>query len=332
MIEAMLAAAAVVFMLVNPTAKSVLYAGDLTSWDHPAKMQKKGDNWTFKASLPPDARVEYKFIVDGAWILDPSAPKVDTGLGVQNSYWQGPKYKFDIPDGDPKFPMLRSETMIEGYKTVLFQPADKSLKNLPILAYADGNTYESMGKVQNVLENLAEQNLIRHVVLVLVTPKDREQDYWKNSKPAEAVFISEILPWVRENSAASSDSTDVFVGGSSLGGVFALRLAEDYPDIIGGGIHSQSGAFWVEPADMDTAVIDRLTKGIRLFLDYGTFERELTKSNQDALKILKQEGVEAKSLTTPEGHNWTAWRHRMVPGLEYLLGQSKGSKESAPPP
>ncbi len=322
----MLAAAAVTFLLANPTAKTVLYVGDLTSWDHPAKMEKKGGNWTYKAGLPPDARVEYKFVVDGNWTLDPNAQKCDNGLGSQNSYWQGPKYKFEIPDGDPQSPMMRSETVIEGYKTVLFQPADRSLKDLPILAYADGNTYESIGKVQNVVENLAEQGKIRHVVLLLVAPKDREQDYWHDSKPAEAVLINEILPWAREHAPASSNAADLFVGGSSLGGVFALRLAEDYPDKVAGGIHSQSGAFWVEPADLDLTVLDRMTKGIRLFLDYGTYERELTKSNQDALKALRQEGVTASSLVTPEGHTWTAWRHRMVAGLEYLLSPQASLK------
>jgi enterochelin esterase-like enzyme len=318
----MLLAASVVFSFLAPNAKLVQFAGDLTSWDHPAKLTQKAGIWSYKTNLPADARVEYKFIVDGSWTLDLAAPRTDNGVGGENNVWQGPQYKIDIPDGQPQHPMTRLSATVEGYKVALFVPLKVS-PDTPLLAYADGDTYESRGKVQNVVENLAEQGKIPASIVLLVTPKDREQDYWHKSPAAEDVFIHEILPWTYQQTGQSPDPKRVYVGGSSLGGVFALRLAEDYPDIIGGGLHSQSGAFWVEKEDISRAVLDRLPKGFKAWLDYGSYERELTEANKEAMKNLRSEKVECKSLVTPEGHNWTAWRHRMVAGLLYLLGSAK---------
>jgi enterochelin esterase-like enzyme len=310
----------VIFAFQAASAKQVFYAGDLTSWEHPAAMKQTDSTWSFQADLPSDARVEYKYVVDGKWVLDRSAPKSDNGFGGFNSYWQGPDYKMDIPDFKPLHPMKRQVLTVGGREVVVYSPASSS--GLPILTYADGDTYEARGKVQNVVENLVEQGKIRPVVLVLITPHDREQEYWENSQPYEKFFVSEVLPAVRSATGCSPNASDVYVGGSSLGGTISLRLAEDYPSFVAGGIHSQSGAFQVDVRDISEKSLGKLAPGIKLYLDYGTYEQPLTRADDMAVFRLKAFGFNYKSFTTPEGHCWTAWRHRMVAGLEFLLPPS----------
>lgn len=310
----------VLFTLQAATAKQVLYAGDLTGWESPAAMTHKGDSWTYSYDLPKDARVEYKYVVDGNWILDPNAPHFDNSFGGENSYWQGQDYKFDTPEFEPKHPMKRTVLSVGGRDITVFTP--EHAKNAPILAYGDGNNYESRGKIENVVENLAEEHKIRPAVIVLIEPKDRMQEYWKDSKPYEKFFVEQVLPAVRAATGASSKASDVYVGGSSLGGVISLKLAEDYPDQIAGGIHSQSGAFEVdEPGLISEEALKKLPKGIKVWLDYGKYEQTLTPANQLAIDRLGRLRFKFKSYETPEGHCWTAWRHRMVPGLVYLLGR-----------
>lgn len=307
------------FRITAPSAKKVLFAGTYTSWDKPGVMEKQGDDWVFTAPLEPDARLEYKFVVDGKWILDPKNPKQsDGGFGSANSVWEGPNYKSIVPDGEPKHPLTRKNLKVDGRDVVLYVP-DKS-EGLPILAYGDGNAYASVGKVQNVIENLVEAHKMHPVVIVLIDPKERMKEYWQNSTSYEKFFVEEVLPAVRATTGASDQGKDVFVGGSSLGGTIALRLAEHYPFQIAGGVHSQSGAFQVdEPGLISKEALAKLAKTTKLYLDHGTYEYELTIANDRAKDTLRAMRRPFGTMVTPEGHNWPAWRHRMAAGLEYLL-------------
>ena len=75
------------FKLYAPKAKKVSLAGDFNKWstkEHAAKKDTKG-NWSTKIALKP-GKYEYKFIVDGNWLNDPSNNMVITNTyGTQNS-------------------------------------------------------------------------------------------------------------------------------------------------------------------------------------------------------------------------------------------------------
>jgi 1,4-alpha-glucan branching enzyme len=62
------------FALSAPGAKNVLLAGNFTDWEASPKPMKpnKSGVWKVVVSLAP-GRYEYRFIVDGQWVDDPSA-------------------------------------------------------------------------------------------------------------------------------------------------------------------------------------------------------------------------------------------------------------------
>ncbi len=76
------------FSLSAPSAKRVSIAGSFNRWN-PDQDRLIGPDrhgiWT--VVLPLSAgRYEYHFVVDGKeWVLDPSVPSVDDGLGDRNS-------------------------------------------------------------------------------------------------------------------------------------------------------------------------------------------------------------------------------------------------------
>ena len=74
------------FKLHAPGAKRVSVAGTFNEWNAKsltAKKDTKG-NWKVKVNLKP-GRYEYKFIVDGSWINDPSCNQcVYNSMGSQN--------------------------------------------------------------------------------------------------------------------------------------------------------------------------------------------------------------------------------------------------------
>jgi 1,4-alpha-glucan branching enzyme len=73
-----------------PAAKKVSIAGSFNHWsldhDRLAGPDQKGI-WTILLPLPP-GRYEYRFVVNGkSWVLDPSVPSIDDGLGDRNSFF-----------------------------------------------------------------------------------------------------------------------------------------------------------------------------------------------------------------------------------------------------
>ncbi len=74
------------FKFYAPAAKKVSVAGSFNNWDTKeltAKKDTKG-NWSAKVSLKP-GRYEYKFVVDGNWMNDPSCSGcTSNAFGSQN--------------------------------------------------------------------------------------------------------------------------------------------------------------------------------------------------------------------------------------------------------
>lgn len=70
------------FKLYAPNAKKVSVAGTFNNWDAKKLTAKKDlrGNWVISLSLKP-GRYEYKYVVDGSWITDPS-----NTLAVGNSF------------------------------------------------------------------------------------------------------------------------------------------------------------------------------------------------------------------------------------------------------
>jgi ATPases involved in chromosome partitioning len=77
-----------VFMLRAPEAQSVEIAGDFNNWvaTQESKLEKLNDGvWVKNFSLEP-GRYQYKFIVDGRWVVDPNNPttELDTSGNINS--------------------------------------------------------------------------------------------------------------------------------------------------------------------------------------------------------------------------------------------------------
>jgi 1,4-alpha-glucan branching enzyme len=66
----------VTFALHKPDAKHVSLCGEFNGWSPTATPMKRHDDgrWETTVALAP-GRYQYKFLVDGDWLLDPAAQK-----------------------------------------------------------------------------------------------------------------------------------------------------------------------------------------------------------------------------------------------------------------
>lgn len=71
-----LASKKVEFRISAPQARSVGIAGDFNNWKPDTLIAKKDKKGTWKATLTvPSGTYEYKFVVDGSWIVDPGCSR-----------------------------------------------------------------------------------------------------------------------------------------------------------------------------------------------------------------------------------------------------------------
>lgn len=78
---------AITFAIAAPEAKDVFLAGDFNNWDYSSTRlsRSKDKSWKTELVLRP-GRYEYKFVVDGNWISDPSNTNSSlNSFGTENS-------------------------------------------------------------------------------------------------------------------------------------------------------------------------------------------------------------------------------------------------------
>lgn len=75
------------FKVSAPNAHWVGIAGDFNSWKPDTLTAKKDKNGLWKASVTvPTGTYEYKFVVDGSWIVDPKCSRrAINSFGTENS-------------------------------------------------------------------------------------------------------------------------------------------------------------------------------------------------------------------------------------------------------
>lgn len=75
------------FKISAPKANWVGVAGDFNGWRPDALTARKDRNGTWKASATvPTGTYEYKFVIDGSWLTDPSCSRrTINSFGSENS-------------------------------------------------------------------------------------------------------------------------------------------------------------------------------------------------------------------------------------------------------
>ncbi|CAN5510149.1 hypothetical protein BH10BAC4_BH10BAC4_22780 [soil metagenome] len=134
------------------------------------------------------------------------------------------------------------------------------LKNklYPLLILNDGQDSETM-KVKEIIEKLVSERVIPEIIVVGVMAADRMQeygvayrsDYFGRGKMAKAYsdyIITELIPYLSYKYPISESVSDRVMAGYSLGGLSAIDIVWNHPEVFGkAGIFS--GSFWWRKRD-----------------------------------------------------------------------------------
>lgn len=324
-----------VAFLFRGNARSVAWVGDFNGWGNSKTFQNNGtripdtDIWILKSSLPDDARLDYKILINGHdLILDPSNPLYQwsgVGGGSLNSELRMPRWENDpstfdrlpgIATGDLKKDVLINSSEL-GYQITysVYTPVGyETGKSCPVLYVTDGYEYmhEKMGNMIAILDNLIHLRKMEPVVAIFIDHREpvnrtnnrRMQELGVNEKYLSFI-VNELIPQVEKTYSAPGARTDRAIVGTSLGALSSAWLAFKKPDVFSR-VGIQSPAFWYK-REIYTLVEEASRVPGKIFMSTG-----LIHDTEDAVRkmggILDRKGVPHTLKAVNQGHSWGNWR------------------------
>jgi enterochelin esterase-like enzyme len=266
------------------TKNTVQIAGDFTRWSPSVTMSKiSGTNFFYSSrNFELNARLDYKLVTDGTWILDPENPKKVSGGFGANSELAMPEYiqpweivsDVSVPKGTVNIGRFTTSTNVTYSISVYLPPGyDSSLSSgYPSVYFQDGFEYIVLGSAPVIFDNLIHTNRIEKVIGVFVKPNNREQDYAASNRDAYRLFfVNELVPYIDSlyNTAAIASKRAVI--GDSWGGNISALISGNHPDVFGNcGLHS--GALMSNNYEAFNLIIDGPVKDIKFASVWGTYE------------------------------------------------------------
>lgn len=245
----------VTLRFVGEYASEVKVAGN---WlDTPMVMNKHDGVWelTFKGLLPDC--YSYKYIVDGVEALDPSNPSVqrDGGRYMNLFVTEGSRAQNFVQGsrrGTVRYVWYDSAVLGTNRRMAVYTPYGYETspdKRYPVLYLFHGEGHDeeswlSMGRVAQVLDNLIRQGRAVPMIVVMPNCNPAEQaartfDLPQTSKSrtvSDMVFVSsfihEIMPYVESNYRTIPKKDSRCVAGMGWGGSQILNAVVLYPNLF----------------------------------------------------------------------------------------------------
>ena len=347
-----------IYFIYIGNAKLVHVVGDFNGWDSfdtSSKMNRldNTDIFYLKKFFPIDSRLDYQFVVDTDWLLDPyNECKILGGFGF-NSELRMPRHtkKQNIY---PKIDSLRKGTIQEiifesniqkhwKRKIYIYLPPQYNPENeikYPTIYAIDGTDFLSAGNAKEIIDNLIADQRIPEILVIFidpVSPELRIRDFNSNpcldsSENTDEDFnselcrenyckflVSELIPYIDNNYNTITDNpTKRAHIGVSLGGILSTYVGSKYPNLFKL-IGSQSGAFWIDKTVYERFVEIEPIKDMKFYLNAGIFEKRILNHTKAFATILKNKKYLIKEEYFNQGHSWGLWKETLGPMLEFLL-------------
>ena len=324
--------ASALFLYKGEAESHVFVVGDFNSWDTRASpmIQVPGTGlFWLEVDLPPDSRVEYKFVVDGEWSLDPLNPSIITGKFGSNSVLAMPRYEEpeEVPAQAEAYCAARKLTLKSRALGSTWEVRVRSPLGVPLeglMVVLGGEDYLEYGKIDRITDGMISSGRVRPFVTALVDPREAHAGYEMARSCCDFV-ADELIPFLRDETGTPPDRGQTAVLGAGYGGLISLLSALTFPDAIGKAA-VQSGYLTGTWHGTIMESISALRKTPSIYMDCGAFETSVgdrgsaLHASRDIEAALRSRGCRVLYVETREGHNWTAWKARLPRALEFLYG------------
>jgi enterochelin esterase-like enzyme len=326
------------FIYFDAAAINVAVAGEFNDWaknDDAFVMRRVGETGLFFQTLTVQGatRLEYKFLVDGEWKIDPFCQhKIENGIGGENTF-------FVVGDFHDPSELERMEEAEHGRveefefeskrlrnkrRVYVYLPADYDLdsdEHFPSFYVHDGGEYLDRARMSNVLDNLIHAQQIRPIMVVMIDPVNRMLEYATDDAYRD-FLCDEFVPAIDNRYRTIRDRDSRGVMGASLGGLISAYIALSTPQLFSK-VAGQSSALHYQENKLLALLEADSDITIKFYLDVGTYESRFIPAHERFVEALEQKHWPCFYQELRGGHNWTNWRAHMKDLLVYLWG--KGS-------
>lgn len=330
-----------VFLYRGP-GQTVVWRGDFTLWDRaPAAegiRQGESDLWLMTRQFPLNARLDYKIIVDGVYLLDPLNTRTQLGGFGPNSALHMPDYHYpaetlprpEIAHGQLSEPFtLQSQALGYPLRYQIYIPAGyETMEDLPVIYATDGQEYAhpEMGALPIVLDNLIADGDIRPVMAVFVDMRDpatgsnRRNSLLVANDRFQQFLVNELIPAIDQTYPTRAAADGRVILGTSLGGLHAAYTGLHHPDVFGmAAIYSPY--FLAHPQVLtDFAASARLP--LKVFMMQGIYDFDVANTRR-LQNVLQEKGYAIEYIETSDGHSWGNWRGMMDDMLLFFFSPEK---------
>lgn len=318
------------FIYRGSAADRVAVTGDHLHWSLAGEQMQllEGTDFHYLGKrFEPDARLDYKFIVNDRWIIDPLNPYESAGGFGLNSELRMPAYAAapelvqltSSPGGTMTALTLKSGLLPAFRQISVYLPEGHrdGESPMPVAFFNDGTEYLSLAMTKNILDNLIDQKKIVPLIAVFIPPGNREQEFRMTRLEAYSKFlIDEVLPAITAGWKISSSASERAIIGASDGGHAALWIALSHPDVFG-----MAGTQSATITDRLQALVSGTTvEGRKFALDCGRYDLTGFLDHHYAFsRLLRDCGGNVYSTEWNEGHSWGNWRAHLGAILSHLF-------------
>jgi enterochelin esterase-like enzyme len=327
----------------------LIHLGNTDLWYRTFKFPRDA---RFLYRLSPNDPLKFKESKGPASQLDPMNPKRRLGWSLvelpgapSQPYTQ---HRPDLPEGQVERRRFVSQIPGNERDLDIYTPPNFGAggSDYALLIVFDLDEYQKGAIIPTptILDNLIAEKQIPPTVAVMVGNVNRFKELACNPKFADFLH-QELVPWVRKQYRATTDSRLTTIAGSSFGGLTAACAAIRHPETFGN-VLSQSGSFNWEPNARDLAEPDRRPKAddfhglnwvareiarqprlaVRFYLNAGLFETMEDRKgntqisvNRQLRDVLRSKGYEVLHEEFVGGHSPVNWRGTFADGLIFLM-------------
>jgi enterochelin esterase-like enzyme len=324
----------VAYFIYRGNALSVSVPGDANGWDanqFPMTNIDETSFWFKEAVFEPDARLDYKFVINGSsWILDPLNPnQVSGGFGPNSElampdYVQPVEIEFNagIPHGTISSFSFFSNTLSNSRTIRIYTPpgyASSPNRRYPIILFHDGQEFLSLANADNVFDYLIHEDRIDPLIGIFVPPVNRDNEYaFNQTAQFETFIINELMPHIDSTYRTISDPANRIMLGISFGGLITTQICYNNPQSFGLAA-PMSPSYWANNMAVYNSVVNGPKKDIKWYLDWGTYELGIMINGRAFRDELISKSYDIDWKEWHEGHSWGSWRAHLDNALEYLL-------------
>lgn len=333
-----------------PEASSVGLAADFNGWI-PAPLDRAEDGtwWTRTPPLEPAEHhavwVRYRFVVNGTeWIRDPDNPLEVAGDSVIElpATHPGPL----SPAGRVEDQQVFSVSLGRSMRYLAWLPPgyDKGRQRYPVVyllhGYRDGGApdFLSKGQAGVISEQLLGQGQL--TPMILICPEGEDSFYCDSSdgqQKYETYLTRELLEAVDTRYRTLAEASARGIGGLSMGGFGALKLALQYPgtfksvwsfsglfdvrdpsfrpELFGSGPESEAHRAWNSPVALLETSPERAS-GLKIAFSCGE-QDHLYGSNLKLEATLKRLDIPHRFEHGAGYHTWDVVQRNMTEALQW---------------